>query len=522
MQLLIDLTFLLLAAGGGAMAVACVRLLRAGESPAGDEPDARFASETLARLHELTCRVAAEVDQHAECMQEINAQLASDDNDEAAVVAAVKQLIDANHRMQQQLDSAEQRLETQARQIESHAAEARTDPLTQVANRRALDDKLARCLAEFQQHGTPTTVMLVDVDHFKRFNDTHGHQAGDDALRTVARVLRQSVGNSGLVARYGGEEFAVVLPGIAAANCAAICERSRQAVAATSLQISQRELRVTVSSGVAELLPGETEKETLIRTDEALYASKRAGRNCGHLHDGRTSRLLRYQEPPPLAATPADGVGDEWLETEIATDSLFREPLPNVASRPAFFDDLIRRLSQWRRSGTPLTVLLVQVDAYQRVLGDHGGAAAEILLRAAAQLVNASMRDMDHLARLSENTFALLLPGAMLADGRTIAEHLRQGAQRCRLPASTGAGRFSLSIGAVQASEGDDLRRVLQRARTALAAAVNAGRNRVVAHDIRGKNLSEPKSTAARFSASPPPQPNAAAQPTGTSQPTRC
>ena len=93
--------------------------------------------------------MAAEVDQHAECVEEITAQLAGDDNDEAAVVAAVSQLIDANRRMQRQLDSAEERLEAQAGQIESHAAEARTDPLTQVANRRALDDELARCLADF-------------------------------------------------------------------------------------------------------------------------------------------------------------------------------------------------------------------------------------------------------------------------------------------------------------------------------------------------------------------------------------
>jgi diguanylate cyclase (GGDEF)-like protein len=280
------------------------------------------------------------------------------------------------------------------------------------------------------------------------------------------------------------------------------------------VQVGERELRVTASSGVAELRPGETDKDTLLRTDEALYASKRAGRNCGHLHDGRTSRLLRYQEPPrPLAATPAGGIGDEWLEADIDTESLYREPLPNVASRPAFFDDLIRRLSQWRRSGTPLTVLLVQVDSYQRVINDHGASAAEILLRAAAQLVNASMRDMDHLARLSEDTFALLLPGALLADGLTIAERLRQGAQRCRLPATAGSGRFTLSIGAVQASEGDDLRRMLQRARTALTAAINAGRNRVIAHDSRGTPLREANPTAARFTTAPPPPLSATAEP---------
>src|SRR5439155_11482685 len=110
-----------------------------------------------------------------------------------------------------ELDSAEERLQSQALQMESHACEARTDALTQVANRRALDDELTRCLIDFQRRQTPTTLMLLDVDHFKRFNDTHGHQAGDDALQGVARLVRQAVGEAGFVARYGGEEFAVVL-----------------------------------------------------------------------------------------------------------------------------------------------------------------------------------------------------------------------------------------------------------------------------------------------------------------------
>src|SRR5262249_13342871 len=179
MMLLLDMAFLLLAAGGGAAAAGLVFWLRtAPGAVATPVEDANFARDTLNRLQELTRKVAAEVDQHAVCVEEINAQLASDDNDEGAVVAAVSQLIEANQRMQRQLDTAEERLQAQAVQIESHAVEARTDALTQVANRRALDDELKRRLTDFQRHGTPTTVMLLDVDHFKRFNDTHGHQVG--------------------------------------------------------------------------------------------------------------------------------------------------------------------------------------------------------------------------------------------------------------------------------------------------------------------------------------------------------
>jgi diguanylate cyclase len=494
MTFLIDLAFLLLAALSGAAAASLVIWLRAGSRASPSEaPEAGYARETLNRLQELTLRVAADVDQHAICVEEISAQLASEDNDEAAVVSAVTQLIDANRRMQRQLDTAEERLQTQAEQIHSHAVEARTDPLTLVANRRALDDELARCVDQFVQRGTSTTLMLLDVDHFKRFNDTHGHQAGDDALKSVARVIRQVVGDVGLVARYGGEEFAVVFAGLNIAAATPYCERARQAVAVANLRAGGQDLRVTASAGLAELLTSETAVETLGRADEALYASKKAGRNCGHLHDGRNCRLIRYleQQQTVAAAFSADNrIGDEWLyETEVTTEALYQEPIPNVASRPAYFDHLIRRLGQWRRGGTPLAVVLIQVDAYPRIASDYGATAADAVLRITAQLINASMRDMDQLTRLSEDTFALLLPGAMLADGVTIVERLRQAVERCRLPRRAGANWFTISAGAVQASEGDDLRHILERAREALTSAVKQGRNCVVARDTPGSTV---------------------------------
>jgi diguanylate cyclase len=490
MSFLLDLLFLLLAALGGAAVASVVFWLRSSPSPAKkDDEQARLANETLSRLQELTFRVAAEVDQHAECVEEISAQLAADDHDEAAVIAAVTQLIDANRRMKRQLDTAEERLQTQAVELQSHAAEARTDPLTLVANRRAFDDELARCALEFERRGTPTTLMLLDVDHFKRFNDAHGHPAGDDALKTVARLIRQHVGEVGLVARYGGEEFAVVLAGLDLAAAGPYCERARQAVASTSLRLAGKDVRITASTGVSQLLTGETAAELIGRADAALYASKNAGRNCGHLHDGRACRLLRHAPPAASGAarpaTSGDRIGDEWLYAgDTTTEALFEEPLPNVASRPVFFDDLIRRLAQCRRGGTPLTVALIQVDAYSRIASDYGASAADAVLRVASQLINASMRDMDHLTRLSDDTFALLLPGAVLSDAVSLTERLRLAVERCRLPRRAGANWFTISVGVIQAGKDDDLRGLLERSRGALAEAVTQGRNCVVAHEL--------------------------------------
>lgn len=489
MSALIDLAFFVFAAACG-VGVAWLVFFRyrMSETQADDEAQARFARDTLARLQELTTKVAADVDEHSSAVKQINAQLAdTDNNDEGAVLAAVAQLIDANRRMQEQLDTAEQRLQVQARQIESHAVEARTDALTQVANRRALDDEIRHCVEEFEARNLTSSIMLIDVDNFKKFNDAHGHQAGDEVLRGVARVLRTNVGEGGVVARYGGEEFAVVFAGQATKAVLAQAEGARHAIATTSFRFAGRELFVTASAGIAEIQTGDQDKELIRRADEALYSSKKAGRNCGHYNDGRSNHRIRPETlAVPQKAPASDQVGDEWLADEVSAEALYHEPLAHVSNRPTFFDDLIRRLAQWRRGGTPLSLLLVQVDGYGRLVSDHGNGGAEVVLRVAAQLVNAVMRDMDHVSRLEEDTFAMLLPGAQLPHAVAIAERLRAAVERCRLPRKAGTSWFTISVGVVEASSGDDLRLMLERARKALQAAVNQGRNRVCGHDVLG------------------------------------
>ncbi|MDX1945028.1 MAG: diguanylate cyclase [Pirellulaceae bacterium] len=487
--------FLLLAtlcAACGLAWLALRRRIRARAAPLEDA-EARFARETLARLQELTSRVAADVDQHSSQVQEINAQLADPDgdNDESAVLSAVAQLIDANARMQRQLDTAEERLQAQARQIESHAVEARTDALTQVANRRALDDEIRRCVAEQQRRGSPAAIMLIDVDHFKKFNDTHGHQAGDEVLRGVARVLRANIGEGGLVARYGGEEFAAVFAGLGVRQIMAQAEKARQAIAGTLFKFAGKQLKVTASAGLAELMPDETEKDLVRRADEALYASKSAGRNCAHYSDGRSNHLVKLDAQTPIVTATPERIGDEWLYEADAAESCQREPLAHVSSRPVFFDDMIRRLSQWRRGGSPLALMLLQVDGFERIVGDNGTSAGDVVLRVTAQLVNAVMRDMDHVARLGDDTFAMLLPGAHIADAVLIGERLRGAVERCRLPRKAGANWFTISLGVVEACPGDDLRRILERARKALQTAVNQGRNRVCVQEGEAANVAD-------------------------------
>ncbi len=129
------------------------------------------------------------------------------------IVEVVAKLIEANQQMHEKLASTEDKLREQAREIQAHAAEARTDALTLLVNRRAFDDELTLRFAEYLRQGHVFTLIMADVDNFKEFNDLHGHLTGDDVLRGVAKVLRRKMREMDLAARYGGEEFAVILPG---------------------------------------------------------------------------------------------------------------------------------------------------------------------------------------------------------------------------------------------------------------------------------------------------------------------
>ena len=198
-------------------------------------------------------------------------------------------------RFQRDLSAARVEIEEQQQQMDSIIAEARTDPLTGLANRRALDEELVRLFSLKQRKGVTFTLLMFDVDHFKSFNDQHGHQIGDQVLQILARNLKSTLPDMDLVARYGGEEFAVILPGTFLKDAVCVGERIRKlpdlkSVGTECFPDDQCELPITVSYGAAEVIDGEIQDEFLERADQALYAAKQAGRDRGFIHDGQESK----------------------------------------------------------------------------------------------------------------------------------------------------------------------------------------------------------------------------------------
>lgn len=193
-------------------------------------------------------------------------------------------------RQRQELEEYRKRLEEANLQLESLAT---TDCLTRLNNRQAFQEKLTEEVKRTHRYASPLSLLLLDVDHFKEFNDTYGHPAGDDALRDMGRVLEKSTRNTDFVARYGGEEFAILMPGTDQKGAMASAEKIRKAVE----DCPWRRKKITVSIGVATIESTNADGAALVEeADEALYLSKREGRNCVHIAADKT--LADYFQGP--------------------------------------------------------------------------------------------------------------------------------------------------------------------------------------------------------------------------------
>ena len=512
----IDLLLVLSAAAAGAVPTWWLarRGSRCTNARDNNNDKTRKATEVLTHLQDLATSVGIDLDRHNCQLEEINDTLTADENHEAQdVFDAVAKLVQINEQMQSRLDSAEDRLREQAQEIESHATEARTDALTLLANRRAFDDEMARRLAESQRQGTTFSLMMGDVDHFKTFNDTHGHQAGDEVLRNVARVLRRKMRTMDMVARYGGEEFAVVFPGTSIEDAKKAATRACKAIEKANCVFDEKDLKVTASFGVAQLASDPDASFLIKRADEALYASKEAGRNCCYWHDGEAShpvagnqqtghdqvRVEQPQEQPseqtriepaqPTLDAKVEGASNtepsaDRVEGECVTPSAaLTETPPELLDRTGFCHEVRRRVAEWKRSGSTFSVLLLEIDQYEQVTRQGSQHAAELALAAVSKVALDTVREMDLAARYKPGSFALLFPGAGLSGAIRVAERFRHAITQYAVPVGGEDLQLTFSIGVAEVAERDDVIELLRRVEAALDEGRQRGGNGTYHHD---------------------------------------
>ncbi len=200
-------------------------------------------------------------------------------------------------------------IRSQEKLLSEYRHAAMTDGLTGLANRQAFDTALRNALPEFTPQRNPLSLILIDIDNFKSFNDRWGHQAGDAALKVVSNAAMTFFSDRGCVARYGGEEFAIAVPSMSLVESLKLAEEFRRKVSESECIFLAERLKVTISIGVAEATAAEDPDSLVRRADEALYAAKRNGRNCTRISDTRQinegfSELLLANLTPAKSCSP--------------------------------------------------------------------------------------------------------------------------------------------------------------------------------------------------------------------------
>lgn len=191
-------------------------------------------------------------------------------------------MVDNNRVLAQRLAETSNQVDALKSDLRSAREDALNDQLTGLCNRKAMDMALRAAMAGAPDHGAPN-LLLIDVDHFKSFNDQFGHTVGDEVLKVVGRCLKENVKGKDTAARYGGEEFAVILPATSVDEAVCLAEQLRKAIAGKKFRrraTGESLPVVTVSIGLSSYQIGESGREWIERADACLYEAKSAGRNC--------------------------------------------------------------------------------------------------------------------------------------------------------------------------------------------------------------------------------------------------
>ncbi len=390
--------------------------------------DAERSDMAALQLRDLAKNVANDVGDHCTLVSGITDELSEINGGTpgagAAVTEAVTKILAANEKLQDRLADAEQKIQAQAEEIRTQQSDALTDSLTKLANRRAFDAALSKNVDSFNNQRKPFSLLIFDVDHFKQFNDTHGHQAGDEVLRCVGRTMTETVKTTDIACRYGGEEFALILPNTRIDSARIAAERVRKAIEAMDVDFEGKHLSVTASIGVAEMLSGENDALLIRRSDDSVYAAKEAGRNQTYWNDGDQCLPLNAPAPQKVDET---AVKNEKSAKAAASGS-------DLPSRADFSDELQRRVAESHRFDVSLSVMQISLRDYAKLAKEYGDAVGHLLLDSVAQFIRSSLRDMDLLGQLQAGDFIVMLPGSSEKEAKIVGERVESAIAKCVIP----------------------------------------------------------------------------------------
>ena len=251
-----------------------------------DETSARVESEVINILGAVTGAVR-DADQYGATLNVASGALGDRKPDVGRIVANLLQstleMQTKNRVLESTLNASVREVAALRKNLTLARKEANSDSLTELCNRKAFDAEMRLCTQSANETRYPLTLILADVDQFKRFNDEYGHQIGDQVLRIVAKSMETCAPPDSVCARIGGDEFAALLPKVGLRETAEIAERIRKMVESKKIikrQTGEQINRITASIGCAIFYPGETPASFFRRADAALYAAKTKGRNC--------------------------------------------------------------------------------------------------------------------------------------------------------------------------------------------------------------------------------------------------
>lgn len=285
------------------------------------DEEGNLVRETSTRLQEnlnqvlsLVANASDDVSRYGDALENFSGQVSAGVGGEALrnlienMLKDTKLIEDQNKQLQDQLSDSAHRVTQLTSDLEMVRQEAMSDALTGLANRKCFDISLRDAVTSAMENGTDLCLVLGDIDHFKRFNDTWGHQLGDQVLKLVSATMTNNLKGQDLAARYGGEEFAIVLPNTSLQDAAVVADNIRQKISANNLKrkkTGEDYGRITMSFGVARYEPGEAIENLIERADQALYAAKNQGRNRVISEDrGLVASFMEDSSTPRTATAP--------------------------------------------------------------------------------------------------------------------------------------------------------------------------------------------------------------------------